>query len=51
MYCCFPLDVLQCEENYGMFVRVTQLTLLDEDGNPLDPAAASPEEARSRLSR
>ncbi|XP_077287467.1 dynactin subunit 1 isoform X2 [Arctopsyche grandis] len=42
-----------CEENYGMFVRTSQLVMLDEDGNPLEMTATTPEEvkgSRSRLS-
>jgi len=45
---------LQCEENYGMFVRLTQLMILDDDGNPVEMTATTPEDvkgSRSRLSR
>lgn len=43
----------QCADNHGMFVRPTQLTLLDDGGNPVSAETASPEEKqpRSRLSR
>lgn len=43
----------QCEENYGMFVRPTQLVFLDDAGNPIEGAdLQTPEEKpRSRLSR
>lgn len=40
---------MQCPENYGMFVRSTQLQLLDEHGNPIEEPAD--EKPRSRLSR
>ncbi|XP_065076699.1 dynactin subunit 1 isoform X3 [Ochlerotatus camptorhynchus] len=41
-----------CEENYGMFVRPTQLVFLDDAGNPIEGADLQiPEEKpRSRLS-
>ncbi|XP_055613373.1 dynactin subunit 1 isoform X2 [Uranotaenia lowii] len=41
-----------CEENYGMFVRPTQLIFLDESGKPIDTGEVqTPEEKpRSRLS-
>ncbi|EDS30303.1 dynactin [Culex quinquefasciatus] len=42
-----------CDENYGMFVRPTQLVFLDEGGNQIDVGEVqTPEEKpRSRLSR
>ncbi|XP_058447001.1 dynactin subunit 1 isoform X2 [Malaya genurostris] len=41
-----------CDENYGMFVRPTQLIFLDDAGNPIDSGEVqTPEEKpRSRLS-
>ncbi|XP_053697406.1 dynactin subunit 1 isoform X4 [Sabethes cyaneus] len=41
-----------CDENYGMFVRPTQLVFLDDAGNPIESAEIqTPEEKpRSRLS-
>ncbi|XP_058824294.1 dynactin subunit 1 isoform X2 [Topomyia yanbarensis] len=41
-----------CEENYGMFVRPTQLVFLDDAGNPIESGEVqTPEEKpRSRLS-
>ncbi|XP_055549928.1 dynactin subunit 1 isoform X2 [Wyeomyia smithii] len=41
-----------CDENYGMFVRPTQLVFLDDAGNPIESAEVqTPEEKpRSRLS-
>lgn len=41
-----------CEENYGMFVRPTQLVFLDDAGNPMENVdVQTPEEKpRSRLS-
>lgn len=61
-YCIFLL--YQCAENHGMFVRQSQLILLDEAGNRTEPAspssagssATTPDEtsaarARSRLNR
>lgn len=49
--------ILQCGENHGAFVRQTQLTLLDEAGNPVtsESARSSPtpseDRNRSRLSK
>uniref|UniRef100_A0A182SUX5 Dynactin subunit 1 n=1 Tax=Anopheles maculatus TaxID=74869 RepID=A0A182SUX5_9DIPT len=40
-----------CEENYGMFVRPTQLMFIDDAGNPIDDAQTPDEKPRSRLSR
>lgn len=42
---------LQCPENHGMFVRPTQLILLDDAGNPVEEAAADEKPRTSRLSR
>ncbi|XP_052870371.1 dynactin subunit 1 [Anopheles cruzii] len=39
-----------CEENFGMFVRPTQLVYVDESGNPLEDAQTPDEKPRSRLS-
>ncbi|XP_058118563.1 dynactin subunit 1 [Anopheles ziemanni] len=39
-----------CEENYGMFVRPTQLVFIDDAGNPLEDAQTPEEKPRSRLS-
>uniref|UniRef100_A0A182J6P7 Dynactin subunit 1 n=1 Tax=Anopheles atroparvus TaxID=41427 RepID=A0A182J6P7_ANOAO len=39
-----------CEENYGMFVRPTQLVFIDDAGHPLEDAQTPEEKPRSRLS-
>ncbi|XP_053670945.1 dynactin subunit 1 [Anopheles nili] len=39
-----------CDENYGMFVRPTQLMFIDESGNPIEDAQTPEEKPRSRLS-
>uniref|UniRef100_A0A182JQ22 Dynactin subunit 1 n=1 Tax=Anopheles christyi TaxID=43041 RepID=A0A182JQ22_9DIPT len=39
-----------CEENYGMFVRPTQVVFIDEAGNPIEDAQTPDEKPRSRLS-
>ncbi|XP_052889925.1 dynactin subunit 1 isoform X1 [Anopheles moucheti] len=39
-----------CEENYGMFVRPTQLVFIDDAGNPIEDAQTPEEKPRSRLS-
>lgn len=39
-----------CPDNYGMFVRPTQLIPIDDTGNPIE-ATVAPEKPRSRLSR
>ncbi|XP_041766748.1 dynactin subunit 1 isoform X2 [Anopheles merus] len=39
-----------CEENYGMFVRPTQLVFIDDAGNPIEDAQTPDEKPRSRLS-
>ncbi|XP_050068192.1 dynactin subunit 1 isoform X3 [Anopheles maculipalpis] len=39
-----------CEENYGMFVRPTQLMFIDDAGNPIEEAQTPDEKPRSRLS-
>lgn len=40
-----------CPENYGMFVRPTQLLQLDEAGNAIEEIPSPDEKPRSRLSR
>lgn len=54
------LNLVQCEENCGIFLKQTQLTLLDEHGNPIESPVTTPDEGgstsnvpkpRSRLSR
>uniref|UniRef100_A0A182Q6N6 Dynactin subunit 1 n=1 Tax=Anopheles farauti TaxID=69004 RepID=A0A182Q6N6_9DIPT len=39
-----------CEENYGMFVRPTQLVFIDDAGNAIEEAQTPEEKPRSRLS-
>uniref|UniRef100_A0A182S043 Dynactin subunit 1 n=1 Tax=Anopheles funestus TaxID=62324 RepID=A0A182S043_ANOFN len=39
-----------CEENYGMFVRPTQLVFIDDAGNAIEDAQTPDEKPRSRLS-
>lgn len=34
--------MFQCEENYGMFVRPTQVVALDESGKPIEMDITSP---------
>ncbi|XP_044734295.1 dynactin subunit 1 isoform X2 [Chrysoperla carnea] len=37
----------QCEENCGIFLKQTQLTLLDEHGNPIESPVTTPDEGGS----
>lgn len=43
--------LLQCEENYGVFVRQSQIQLLDSEDNPMETSmTTSSEEPKSTVS-
>lgn len=42
---------LQCEEKYGVFVRPTQIQLLDGEDNPMDTSISTPSEETKAPSR
>ncbi|XP_059468998.1 dynactin subunit 1 isoform X2 [Neocloeon triangulifer] len=41
----------QCEENHGMFVRHSQLTILDDSGQPMESSGGSPSSSTTPTGR